>query len=124
MFSTMLRGAIGLGSVIVKARFSNLKSIVMISTYAITVPLGIAIGMGTATTYNGESVGALTVQGILNSISGGLLLYIALVQMLAQDFGQMTGGLLVRLGMYFMLCLGAVSMMLIALYGEGDEHSH
>ncbi|KAG1662072.1 hypothetical protein FOA52_005319 [Chlamydomonas sp. UWO 241] len=116
--------AIGLGTVIVKARFSTLKSIIMVSTYALTVPVGIAIGMGVATSYDGKSVGALTTQGILNSISGGLLLYIALVQMLAQDFSHMTGGLLVRLGMYFMIGLGATCMMLIALYGEGDAHGH
>jgi zinc transporter 1/2/3 len=116
--------AIGLGTVIIRANFSSLKSIVMLTTYSLTVPLGIAIGMGVATSYDGESMGALTAQGILNSISGGLLLYIALVQMIAQDFAHMTGGLLVRLGMYFMLALGGVSMILIAMYGEGDATGH
>ncbi|KAG1679700.1 hypothetical protein FOA52_006219 [Chlamydomonas sp. UWO 241] len=116
--------AIGLGTVIVKARFSTLKSIVMVTTYALTVPVGIAIGMGVASSYIYESVVALTVQGILNSISGGLLLYIALVQMIAQDFAHMTGGLLVQIGMYVMIALGATCMILIAVFGENGAHVH
>jgi zinc transporter ZupT len=123
VFAQLLE-AIGIGTVIVKARFSMRKSVIMVTTFALTVPLGIATGMGVATSYDDESTGALTVQGIFNSISGGLLLYIALVHMIAQDFANMTAGLLVRIGMYFMIALGATCMILIAMYGEGDAHGH
>jgi zinc transporter 1/2/3 len=114
--SAQLLEAISMGTVIVKARFSMRKSVIMVTTFALTVPLSIAIGMGVATSYNNESTGALTVQGIFNSISGGLLLYIALV--------HMSSGLLVRIGMYFMIALGATFMILIAMFGEGDAHNH
>ncbi|KAG1658453.1 hypothetical protein FOA52_005617 [Chlamydomonas sp. UWO 241] len=116
--------AIGLATVIVKARFSFRKSLTMVATFALTVPVSIAIGMGVASSYNAASIGALTTQGVLSSISGGLLLYIALVQMIAQDLAHMTGGLLVRLGMFVVIALGAASMVLIAVYGEDDAHAH
>lgn len=71
---------IGLGSVIVRARLSMTKSVIMIVTYSLMTPLGVAIGMGVADTYDPETVTALTVEGVMNSISGGMLLYISLVQ--------------------------------------------
>ncbi|KAG1679678.1 hypothetical protein FOA52_006197 [Chlamydomonas sp. UWO 241] len=115
--------AIALGTVIVKARFSTRKSITMVASFAVVTPVGIGIGMGVVSSYDPESLVALTVQGILNSISGGLLLYIGLVQMVAEDFSRTSfvpGGLLVRLGSYFMFGLGAGCMALIAVFGEGS----
>ena len=49
-------------------------------------PLGIAIGLGVRETYDPSSATALIVQGVLDSISAGILLYAALVELLASDF--------------------------------------
>ena len=121
IFHQSLEG-IGLGSVVVKARFSMIKSVIMITTYSLMTPLGIAIGMAIAVTYDPETTVALTVQGVLNCISGGLLLYISLVQLIAEDFthtdlrrpaGQ---GVLFWLAAYGALSLGAASMAIIAIW--------
>jgi zinc transporter 1/2/3 len=112
---------------LVKARFSTAKAVAMVVTFSLMTPMGVGIGMGIASSYNADSVTSLTVQGVLSSFSGGLLLYISLVQMIAEDFtktSDVPGGMLVRLGSYFMLALGAAGMVLIAVFGEGDSHGH
>ena len=53
---------IGLGSAIVKACFTTGKAVAMVVTYAVMTPLGIAIGMALAGSYDPESTTALGVQ--------------------------------------------------------------
>lgn len=52
----------------------------MILTYSLTCPVGIAVGMAIAETYDPDSTRSRGVQGAFNGVSGGMLLYIALVQ--------------------------------------------
>ena len=52
----------------------------------LTTPISIAIGLGVRTTYAPESKTAMIVQGVLNSISAGVLIYTGLVELLARDF--------------------------------------
>ncbi|KAE8393400.1 ZIP zinc transporter-domain-containing protein [Aspergillus alliaceus] len=54
--------------------------------YGLTTPVSIAIGLGVRDTYNPGSKTALIVQGILNAISAGVLIYSGLVELLARDF--------------------------------------
>ncbi|TIB69511.1 hypothetical protein E3Q24_03312 [Wallemia mellicola] len=54
--------------------------------YFLITPVFIAIGLGVRETYNDESTAALIVSGVLNSLSGGILLYTGLVELLAHDF--------------------------------------
>ena len=54
--------------------------------YGTTTPFGIAIGLGVHQTYDPNSQTALIVQGVLDSISAGILLYAALVELVANDF--------------------------------------
>lgn len=56
------------------------------SCYFLITPIFIAIGLGVRKTYNSESTAALIVSGVLNSLSGGILLYTGLVELLAHDF--------------------------------------
>lgn len=111
---------VGLGSVVVKASFTMTKAVIMIGTYSIMTPLGVAIGIGIAGTYDPESKTALVVQGVLNSISGGLLLYISLVQMIAEDFTRSdvskAGAWGLRLATYAALTFGAICMAIIAIW--------
>lgn len=55
-------------------------------SYGLVTPVSIAIGLGVRTTYMSESYNANIVQGILNAISSGLLIYNGLVELLARDF--------------------------------------
>lgn len=54
--------------------------------YAITTPLGIAVGLGIRTTYNPGSTTASIVSGILDAFSSGILIYTGLVELLAHEF--------------------------------------
>ena len=118
-FHQCLEG-IGLSSVLVKARFSLPKSLVMIFTYAVTTPLGVAVGIAISNSYDSSSLTANTVQGVFDSISGGLLLYISLVQLIAEDFTRIDGNqpraLLFRLATYGALALGAGLMAMLAIW--------
>ncbi|KAA3471315.1 zinc transporter 3-like [Gossypium australe] len=58
----------------------------MVLFFALTTPLGIGIGIGISNTYNENSPTALVVEGMLNAASAGILIYMALVDLLAADF--------------------------------------
>ena len=111
---------IGLGSVLVRACFSLPKSCIMILTYAITTPVGVAVGIAISNTYDPSSITANAVQGVFDCVSGGLLLYISLVQLIAEDFTRIDGhqprGLLFRLATYGALAFGAACMALLAMW--------
>ena len=54
--------------------------------FSLTTPVGIALGIGIASIYRENSPTALIVEGIFNSASAGILIYMALVDLLAADF--------------------------------------
>ncbi|KAB8233413.1 high-affinity Zn(2+) transporter ZRT1 [Aspergillus alliaceus] len=54
--------------------------------YGLTTPISIAIGLGVRTSYNPGSKRAMIVQGVLDAISAGILIYSGLVELLARDF--------------------------------------
>lgn len=54
--------------------------------YGLTTPVAIAIGLGVRTTYVPESRVSMIVQGVLNAVSAGILIYSGLVELLAKDF--------------------------------------
>jgi zinc transporter 1/2/3 len=78
---------VALGGRIASLKFSrSSKSPWLLSVwFAISTPLGIALGIGIRSTYNGESVTALVVQGIFDSCSAGILLYTAMVQLMSAE---------------------------------------
>ncbi|KAL6754351.1 zinc-nutrition responsive transporter [Haematococcus lacustris] len=78
--------AIALGGFIVNAGLAAWKGLFMIVLYSLTCPVGVAVGLGIADSYDGGSVTALAVQGTFNGVSGGMLLYVALVMIIAEDF--------------------------------------
>ncbi|KAI5304723.1 high-affinity Zn(2+) transporter zrt1 [Ascosphaera atra] len=56
------------------------------AAYGLTTPIAIAIGLGVRESYEPGSKTSLTVQGVLDAISAGILIYTALVELLARDF--------------------------------------
>ena len=88
----------------------------MALAYAITTPIGMAIGIGIRTTYDPLSQTALISAGVFDAISAGLLIYASMVELLAHDFifGEMrTASLkLVLLAITCML-VGAALMSLL-----------
>ena len=59
---------------------------ILCAAYGLTTPISIAIGLGLRTTYAPSSKVSLIVQGVLNAVSAGILIYSGLVELLARDF--------------------------------------
>ncbi|RZS16393.1 hypothetical protein BHM03_00048373 [Ensete ventricosum] len=68
------------------AKFKAKSVVSMVLFFSLTTPVGIAIGIGIASVYNENSPTALIVEGCLNSVASGILIYMALVDLLAADF--------------------------------------
>lgn len=69
-----------------QAKFKSLHSTIMTVFFSLTTPMGIAIGIGISNVYRENTPTALVVQGIFSSASSGILIYMALVDLLAADF--------------------------------------
>lgn len=99
-----------------QANFKIKSTATMILFFSLTTPVGIAIGFGISSVYNENSPTALIVEGCLNSVAAGILIYMALVDLLAEDFMnpkvQSRGKL--QLGINVSLLIGAGLMSLLA----------
>ncbi|PWN95161.1 Zinc/iron permease, partial [Tilletiopsis washingtonensis] len=91
-----------------------LQKTIMCGAYAVTTPVGIAIGIGARRSFNTNDRSTLLALGILDSISAGILLYTALVELIAGDFinnKTMSGAPLGRaIAAVTALTLGAAAM--------------
>ncbi|GLU08641.1 hypothetical protein SLE2022_255410 [Rubroshorea leprosula] len=108
----------GLGGCISQAKFKQRAVAIMFLFFSITTPTGIAVGIGISNMYNRQSSTALIVQGLLNSASAGILIYMALVDLLANDFmnPKMLSNFRLQLGANFILVLGAGFMSVLAIW--------
>ncbi|CAK9325322.1 unnamed protein product [Citrullus colocynthis] len=108
----------GLGGCIAQAKFKNRATIIMGLFFCLTTPIGIAIGIGVTKTYDEDSPKALIVEGILNAASSGILIYMALVDLLAADFmnPRMQSNGKLQLFANLSLILGAALMSLLAIW--------
>ncbi|CAF0871356.1 unnamed protein product [Didymodactylos carnosus] len=100
---------------------SLLPAICMVIFFAITTPIGIAIGIGIhASTYSPKSTAALLVNGIFDSISAGILIYIALVNLIAAEFSNSRTFYVLRTRLkilyYVSLYMGVALMSIVALW--------
>ncbi|KAK1994205.1 ZIP zinc transporter [Colletotrichum falcatum] len=87
LFHQMFEG-LGLGSRIAAVPYpkGSIRPWVLVVAFGTTAPIGQAIGLLTRSTYDPESAFGLIIVGVFNAISSGLLLYAALVDLLAEDF--------------------------------------
>ncbi|GJW41472.1 ribonuclease H-like domain-containing protein [Tanacetum coccineum] len=77
---------LGLGGSIFQAKIKSLTTIMMGTSFAVTTPSGIVIGILISNTYDEKGSKALIVEGVLNAASAGILIYMALVDLLSPDF--------------------------------------
>lgn len=59
---------------------------VLCSAYGLTTPISIAIGLAVRQSLNLNSFNANILQGVMDAFSGGILVYTALVELIAHDF--------------------------------------
>lgn len=107
-----------LGGCISQARYKTTSAAIMAFFFAVTTPGGIAVGIGISSSYNDNSPRALIVEGIFDSVSAGILVYMALVDLIAADFlsKRMRCNYQLQLLSYTALFLGAGAMSGIALW--------
>lgn len=90
---------------------------VLAGGYALTTPIAIAIGIGVRKSYPPNSSRTLITEGVFNSISGGILLYTGLVELLAHEFifspHMKQASLLEILSAFFLIAAGTALMALL-----------
>lgn len=79
---------LGLGSRIAEVPYPKkaIRPWVLVVAFGTTCPIGQAIGLMTRNSYDPNSAFALILVGAFNAFSSGLLVYAALVDLLAEDF--------------------------------------
>lgn len=114
-FHQMFEG-MGLGGCILQAEYKWLKKVVMVFFFAVTTPFGIALGIALSSTYRENSPKSLITVGLLNASSAGLLIYMALVDLLAADFmgPKLQRSIKLQIKSYAAVLLGAGGMSLMA----------
>ncbi|CAH2078506.1 unnamed protein product [Thlaspi arvense] len=114
-FHQMFEG-MGLGGCILQAEYTNMKKFVMAFFFAVTTPFGIALGIALSTVYRDNSPTALVTVGLLNACSAGLLIYMALVDLLAAEFmgPKLQGSIKMQLKCFVAALLGCGGMSIIA----------
>ncbi|CAN6177801.1 unnamed protein product [Urochloa humidicola] len=107
-----------LGGCICEAQFKSFSAFLMAFFFAITTPAGITVGAGVASFYNPNSPRALVVEGILDAMSAGILIYMALVDLIAADFlsKRMSCNPRLQVCSYIALFLGAMAMSSLAIW--------
>ncbi|KAL7135313.1 hypothetical protein ABFS83_11G085200 [Erythranthe nasuta] len=114
-FHQMFEG-MGLGGCILQAEYKFIKKAAMAFFFSVTTPFGIALGLALASTYQENSPRSLITVGLLNASSAGLLIYMALVDLLAADFmgPKLQGSIKLQIKSYIAVLLGAGGMSLMA----------
>ncbi|KAJ0446207.1 zinc transporter 4, chloroplastic isoform X1 [Helianthus annuus] len=107
-----------LGGCISQAKFGILRSTLMAGFFAVTAPISVGIGMGVSSFYDHDSPRALIVEGILDSISAGILIYMALVDLIAAEFlsKKMKSNFGIQMVSFIALFLGAGLMASLAVW--------
>ncbi|XP_010673172.1 zinc transporter 7 [Beta vulgaris subsp. vulgaris] len=106
----------GLGGCILQAKYGLKIKAIMVFFFSVTTPFGIILGILLQNVYQENSPTALIVVGILNGVSAGLLIYMALVDLLSSDFKgpKLQGNLKLQICCYVAALLGTGLMSLMA----------
>lgn len=99
-----------------QAEYGIKMKAIMVAFFSATTPFGIALGLAMLNVYNENSPTALIVVGVLNATSSGLLIYMALVDLLACDFmgPKLQGNIKLQFICYFAAFIGMGIMSLMA----------
>ncbi|XP_072961571.1 zinc transporter 6 [Typha angustifolia] len=111
----------GLGGCIAQAGFGLGTVGYMCIMFSVTTPMGIVLGMIIfyLTGYDDSSPNALISEGLLGSLSSGILIYMGLVDLIALDFFHnktMSSDPRLKKASYIALVLGSTSMSILALW--------
>ncbi|CBI29060.3 hypothetical protein VitviT2T_015987 [Vitis vinifera] len=107
---------VGLGGCLLQAEYKAKMKAIMVFFFSVTTPFGIALGIGLSHVYSDNSPASLIVVGVLNATSGGLLNYMALVDLLAADFmgTKLQSNMKLQMWAFIAVLLGVSGMSLMA----------
>ncbi|XP_027337826.1 zinc transporter 6, chloroplastic [Abrus precatorius] len=111
----------GLGGCIAQAGFNFGTMAYMCFMFSVTTPMGIILGMVlfSITGYDDSNPNALIMEGLLGSVSSGILIYMALVDLIAVDFFHnklMNSNMWLKKVSFIALTLGSAAMSVLALW--------
>ncbi|OTA90600.1 hypothetical protein M434DRAFT_390202 [Hypoxylon sp. CO27-5] len=95
------------------------KKLLMAGAFAVTTPVGMAIGIGALKRFNGNDPSTLIALGTLDALSAGILIWVGVVEMWAGDW--MFGGELTDASLVMTLLGGfglVAGMVLMSLLGK------
>ncbi|EHA52656.1 hypothetical protein MCOR27_007391 [Pyricularia oryzae] len=121
LFHQMFEG-LGLGSRIAAVPYpkNSIRPWLLIVAFGTTAPIGQAIGLAVRDSYDPDSAIGLITVGVFNAISSGLLIYAALVDLLAEDFlseeAQKTLTKSLRIQAFSWVLLGAAGMSIVGAF--------
>ncbi|KAJ4899875.1 Fe(2+) transport protein 2 [Raphanus sativus] len=108
----------GLGGCILQADFKNVKKFLMAFFFAGTTPCGIFLGIALSSIYKDNSPTALITIGLLNACSAGMLIYMALVDLLATEFmgSMLQGSIKLQIKCFASAVVGCAVMSVVAIW--------
>ncbi|BBN09384.1 solute carrier family 39 (zinc transporter), member 1/2/3 [Marchantia polymorpha subsp. ruderalis] len=107
-----------LGGCISQAGFGGWSAFLKAGAFAVTTPIGIVTGMFVASSYRANTPRALIVEGLFDAASAGILIYMALVDLIATDFRseRMRSNIHLKCMAFLALLGGTLSMSAIAFW--------
>ncbi|KAL7622372.1 hypothetical protein AAE478_007876 [Parahypoxylon ruwenzoriense] len=121
LFHQMFEG-LGLGSRIAAVPYpkGSIRPWLLVFAFGTTAPIGQAIGLIARNSYDPNSAFGLIIVGVFNSISSGLLIYAALVDLLAEDFLSEESSLTLTMKekkvAFCYVLLGAIGMSIVGAF--------
>ena len=111
---------IALSAVVTEAKFQGKWiAIIMVVFYSLTTPFGMAIGTGIHSFYNENHQGSLISQGVLEGLSGGILIYDGLLNIVGPHFTKDSFKQLstsTQMSQFIALWLGSAVMAIIGMW--------
>jgi zinc transporter 1/2/3 len=119
-FHQYFEGA-GLGATCIASGVKSRTSrALLVAWYSLSTPLGVAIGVGMYSTYDTNDGTSMLVQGIMDSVSFGILVYVALVELMTEHMtlsAKFRGSTVwMRLASFVSMYLGATAMAILGKY--------
>ncbi|KAJ3190580.1 high-affinity Zn(2+) transporter zrt1 [Irineochytrium annulatum] len=110
-----------MGALIAKMKVKSMTKYLFFGlAYPLATPIGIAIGIVTRSSFNGNALTTIVVQGILDSLSAGILFYNTYSELMSIEinhnlsFKRLSGGF--KAACFFSMYLGASALAVIGIY--------
>jgi solute carrier family 39 (zinc transporter), member 1/2/3 len=106
---------ISLGCAISSADLPTSRTVGLILFFICALPVGILIGIGISSE---ETLTSSVIEGVINSIAAGILIYVSMVEMMAEEFGNeiVRNNYLLKTQMIIGIALGIAGMAVLAIW--------